>query len=185
MRRLTVRFQHGATLVVAMILLLIITLVGVAGMQDTMMQEKMVANMRDRNLAFQAAEAALRGGERYLQSATLPAFTNSGGLLTALLSPYNPATVPYVQLRSGDPDFWNDFAWGSNSRAYTGSLQGVSATPRYVIEEVPTSYTVPGESMKFGVLKEIKSYRVTARATGGTPDAVVILQSTYRRQGGL
>ncbi|HRL95415.1 MAG TPA: hypothetical protein PK873_17905 [Pseudomonas sp.] len=30
----------------------------------------------------------------------------------------------------------------------------------------------------------MKSYRVTARASGGTTDAVVILQSTYRRQGG-
>lgn len=174
MKNMTMQSQRGVALIVALVLLLILTVVGVAGMQDTMMQEKMVANMRDRNLAFQAAEAALRGGERYLQSATLPAFNNTGGLLNLSFG-----------ARSGDPSYWNSFAWGSNSRAYSGSLQGISAAPRYVIEEVPTSYATPGESVKFGSLKEIKSYRVTSKATGGSADAVVILQSTYRRQGGL
>ncbi len=169
--------QHGATLIVALILLLILTVIGVAGMQDTTMQEKMVGNMRDRNLAFQAAEAALRGGEKYLQSATLPGFNNSGGLINK----------DYPNLRSGDPAFWEGYPWGSNARSYssTSVYSELSAVPRYVVEEVPTVFSAPGESMKFGALKEIKSYRVTARATGGSTDAVVILQSTYRRQGGI
>lgn len=177
--------QRGATLIVALILLLILTMVGVAGMQDTTLQEKMVGNMRDRNLAFQAAEASLRAGEKYLQAATVPAFNNSGGLLTSLKSPYNPVLAGYTgQLRSGDPAFWDSYAWVSNSRAYGTTFSEISAAPRYVIEEVPTVLAPAGESMKFGILKEIKSYRVTSRATGGTTDAVVILQSTYRRQGG-
>lgn len=168
--------ERGATLIVALVLLLILTVVGVAGMQDTTLQEKMVGNMRDRNLAFQAAEAALRGGEKYLQAATLPAFNNSAGLINK----------SYTGLRSGDPAFWETYPWESNSRTYssTSTYSELSAAPRYVVEEVPTVFAAPGESMKFGALKEIKSYRVTARAQGGTTDAVVILQSTYRRQGG-
>jgi len=169
--------QRGATLIVALILLLVLTVIGVAGMQDTTMQEKMVGNMRDRNLAFQAAEGALRGGERYLQSATLPAFVNQNGLINQ----------NYSGLRSGDPAFWDAYPWVSNSRSYstTSVYSQLSVAPRYVIEEVPTVFETPGESMKFTSLREIKSYRVTARATGGSTDAVVILQSTYRRQGGL
>lgn len=166
--------QRGATLIVALILLLILTMVGVAGMQDTTLQEKMVGNMRDRNLAFQAAEASLRGGEKFLQAATVPVFNNSGGLINSA----------YPNLRAGDPDFWDGYPWVSNSRAYGTTFSEISAAPRYVIEEVPTVLAPAGESIKFGVLKEIKSYRVTSRATGGTTDAVVILQSTYRRQGG-
>lgn len=166
--------QRGATLIVALILLLILTMVGVAGMQDTTLQEKMVGNMRDRNLAFQAAEASLRGGEKFLQAATVPAFNNSGGLINSA----------YPNLRAGDPDFWDGYPWASNSRAYGTTFSEISAAPRYVIEEVPTVLAPAGESIKFGALKEIKSYRVTSRATGGTTDAVVILQSTYRRQGG-
>lgn len=166
--------QRGATLIVALILLLILTLVGVAGMQDTTLQEKMVGNMRDRNLAFQAAEASLRAGEKYLQAATVPAFNNSGGLINS----------SYTGLSAGDPAFWDSYPWASNSRAYSTTFSELTAAPRYVVEEVPTKMSPIGESMKFGILKEIKSYRVTARASGGTTDAVVILQSTYRRQGG-
>jgi type IV pilus assembly protein PilX len=166
--------QRGATLIVALILLLILTLVGVAGMQDTTLQEKMVGNMRDRNLAFQAAEAGLRGGEKYLQTATLPAFNNAGGLINSA----------YTGLRPGDPSFWDTYPWATNSRAYSTTFSELTAAPRYVVEEVPTVIAPVGESMKFGILKEIKSYRVTAKASGGTTDAVVILQSTYRRQGG-
>lgn len=164
--------QAGASLIVALILLLILTMIGVAGMQDTTLQEKMVGNTRDRNLAFQAAEAALRGGEKFLQSATLPGFSNSGGLINK----------DYPGLRPGSPDFWDAYPWSGNSRSYT-QFSELGGAPRYVIEEVPTVIAPIGESMKFGSLKEIKSYRVTARAVGGTTDAVVILQSTYRRQG--
>jgi type IV pilus assembly protein PilX len=167
-------YQRGATLIVALVLLVLLTMVGVAGMQDTTLQEKMVGNMRDRNLAFQAAEAALRGGEKYLQAATLPAFNNSGGLINS----------NYTGLRSGDPTFWDTYPWPSNSRAYSTTFSELSAAPRYVVEEVPTVFSTPGESVKFGALKDIKSFRVTAKAVGGTTDAVVILQSTYRRQGG-
>lgn len=168
--------ERGATLIVALVLLLIMTLIGVAGMQDTTLQEKMVGNMRDRNLAFQAAEAALRGGEKYLQAATLPSFNNSAGLINK----------NYPGLRSGDPDFWDSYPWASNALSYssTSTYTDLSAAPRYVIEEVPTVFSAPGESVKFNALKELKSYRVTTRAQGGTTDAVVILQSTYRRQGG-
>ncbi len=184
------RHQQGATLIVALILLLILTVIGVAGMQDTTMQEKMVGNMRDRNLAFQAAEAALRGGEKYLQSATLPGFNNSGGLLNSLKSPYDPTKPGYTgRLRSGDPAFWESYFGGSGRGCINYSTISVynelSVVPCYTIEEVPTVFAPPGESIKLGALKEIKSYRVTARATGGSTDAVVILQSTYRRQGGL
>lgn len=178
MKNLNGRFQQcGATLIVALILLLVLTVIGVAGMQDTTMQEKMVGNMRDRNLAFQAAEGALRGGERYLQSATLPAFANQQGLINK----------NYPGLRSGDPAFWETYPWATNSISYSTSAvySQLSVVPRYVIEEVPTVFETPGESVKFSSLREIKSYRVTARATGGSTDAVVILQSTYRRQGGL
>ncbi len=53
----------GAELIVALIMLLLITIVGVSAMQTTTMEEKMAGNLRDRHIAFQAAEAALRQGE--------------------------------------------------------------------------------------------------------------------------
>ncbi len=50
--------QTGAVLVVSLIVLLVLTLLGVAGMNSSMMQERMAANAQHSNRAFQAAESA-------------------------------------------------------------------------------------------------------------------------------
>lgn len=55
--------QRGAILVVALIMLLLVTIIGIASMRDTSLQERMAGNLRDRELALQSAEAALRRGE--------------------------------------------------------------------------------------------------------------------------
>lgn len=54
---------RGAALIVALILLVIITILGVTSMRGTTLQERMSANMYDRSLAFQGDEAALRAIE--------------------------------------------------------------------------------------------------------------------------
>ncbi|SER12540.1 type IV pilus assembly protein PilX [Amphritea atlantica] len=55
--------EQGAVLIIALIFVLILTLIGVSSMQGTTLQEKMSGNLRDRSVAFNAAEAALREGE--------------------------------------------------------------------------------------------------------------------------
>lgn len=55
--------QRGAVLIVALIMLLLLTIIGLSGMRGTSLQENMASNMREGNLSFQAAEAALRRGE--------------------------------------------------------------------------------------------------------------------------
>lgn len=58
------RKQGGAVLVVGLIILVVLTLLSVQGMRTNLAQERMGSNMRERNVAFQAAEASLRVGER-------------------------------------------------------------------------------------------------------------------------
>ena len=60
------RKQRGAILVVALIFLLVMTVLILASVRGGVMQERMASNLYDRSLAFQAAEAALREGERYV-----------------------------------------------------------------------------------------------------------------------
>lgn len=55
--------QRGAILIVALIMLLLVTVIGIASMRDTSLQERMAGNLRDQELALQSAEAALRRGE--------------------------------------------------------------------------------------------------------------------------
>lgn len=71
------RYQSGATLIVALVLLVIVTLLGAAGMRGTTLEMKMIASSRDRAMAFEAAESTLKEVEQALIAnppalATLP-----------------------------------------------------------------------------------------------------------------
>lgn len=58
------RSECGAVLLVSLVMLLLLTLIGLAGMRMVQLEERMAGNLRDRQMAFQAAEAALRAGEQ-------------------------------------------------------------------------------------------------------------------------
>lgn len=174
--RLFCRCQQGSALIISLIFLLLLTIIGVAAMQSATLQERMAGNTRDRNVAFQSAEGAMRGAEDVLGAATLPTFNNS--------------TAGYRQqlTQAGKSDYWmTTYNWtgaaGANagSQVYTAqSFNGVAAAPRFVIEQLPAVAKV-GESVKLGQLEEGGFYRVTTRAVGTTPESVVILQSVFKR----
>lgn len=60
--------QEGAVLYVALIMLILLALIGVVGMQVTGMQERMAANYRSVNLAFQNAETEARTIEEWIEA---------------------------------------------------------------------------------------------------------------------
>jgi type IV pilus assembly protein PilX len=73
-RAVSAQRQNGAVLVVGLIILVVLTLIGVQALRGNAAQERMAFNVRERNAAFQAAEAALRVGEEAgpFPSATAP-----------------------------------------------------------------------------------------------------------------
>lgn len=58
------RGQRGAVLIVALVMLLLLTIIGISSMRGTALQENMAHNLRENNIAYQAAEAALQLGVR-------------------------------------------------------------------------------------------------------------------------
>ena len=56
--------QRGASLLIVLLMLVVVMLFGVSAAQLTLMNEKSSRNDRDRQIAFQAAEAGLRDAER-------------------------------------------------------------------------------------------------------------------------
>jgi len=170
-------WHRGSALIISLVFLLMLTVLGVAGMQGTTQQERMSGNMYSRNLAFQAAETALRAGENFVdppdKTGTPPAcnrpaatqFNGTDGLL-------QPQTI------TGDAGaFWMAWAWETNSKQLTaGTLAEVAEQPRYVIEDISTLDPLCASATP--ATKDC--YRITARGVGGTADAVVILQSTYK-----
>ena len=69
------RRQRGVSLFVVLILLLVMTLLGLAILRTTLLDERMSANLYDRSLSFQAAETALRDAEAAIQQAHLTGAT--------------------------------------------------------------------------------------------------------------
>lgn len=61
------RSQRGVVLIVSLIFLLLLSLLGLSSIQSATLQEQMVGNQRDHDMAFQAAEAALRWAENRAQ----------------------------------------------------------------------------------------------------------------------
>lgn len=191
--------QRGAALIVGLIMLLLLTLIGVAGLRDTLLQEKMAGNMRDREMALQAAEAALRAGELELQQLN-PGFPNNSGRYD-LATAAGKATMAREDASNNpisEVKFWADWDWSEEAVQYTKSLEGVSQEPAYVIERLDPALSqrneydnvanpnlvvavdlTPGQ---FSAETVKPDYRITARGTGTTTDASVIVQSTYRRE---
>lgn len=162
------RHQRGAILVVSLIMLLVMTLIGVTAMQNTIMEQRMAGNTRDLNLAFQAAEAALRTGETELEAAKLPDFD---GTTTGYYKANDTAI--------SNPQVWEDP--GTVWKTYNGSLDGVASPPEYVIEEMAPIQDSDGSLAPDEPLLDAGVYRVTSKATGASSDVEVMLQTTYER----
>jgi type IV pilus assembly protein PilX len=64
--------QKGATLIVAILFLLVITVLGISSWQMSSGEEKMAGFSRDRQLAYEAAEAALRDAEYDIKGQCAP-----------------------------------------------------------------------------------------------------------------
>ena len=56
---ITLPRQEGAVLIVSLILLVVMTMLGISGMEATKLETRMAANVQDYNKAFQKAEAGL------------------------------------------------------------------------------------------------------------------------------
>lgn len=160
--------QAGVALITGLIFMVVLTLLALAAMRTTTLEERMSGNARDRDLAFQSAEAALRAGEQILQGATLPAF--------ALGTSYTP------RIAAGTlSTYWqNTHPWTTES-VTAWQPEGTSAAPQYVIEEMGVSGGGSGGGLGIGALSDGGVYRVTARGVGRSENTVVILQAVYER----
>jgi type IV pilus assembly protein PilX len=152
------------------VLLVVLTLLGLSGVRSTSLEERMAGNLRDVNLAFQAAESALRSAEELLGTAVLPAFDGTGGR-------YLPTATPPARWEAVD---WKD-ATEVATVSYSGAhLAHLATAPTYIIEELPAT-DESGGSLEAGVAQTVQLYRVTSRGVGATATAVAMLQSTYKR----
>lgn len=150
------------TLLTAVIFLLVLILLGTWAASNNMLQERMAGSLRNRELALQAGEAALKHAENTIGAWRAGPFNNTVSGLVA-----------YLPQTSNSAEYWMaDSQWTSFRQVPTGSLNQVAAPPKYVIQKLPNTVN-PADSTVF----DVENFRVTARAVGGDSNAVVIVQS--------
>jgi type IV pilus assembly protein PilX len=166
--------QKGAALVIALIMLLVMTVLGITAMQVTRMEERMAGNSRDVNLAFQAAEAGLRDAELRVETNS-PVFCSSAPCVGR---PWYKDILP-TNLRD-QALVW----WTANGTEYgvagTPEITEVVRDPIIVTEEVAFirhSLTRGDEEAKPGR----RFYKATANSAGASTTATVVLESTYAK----
>jgi len=197
--------QRGAALLMAMLFLVIITLIGVTSMVGTALEERMARNSRETNIAFQAAEAALRDAETDLNNTgavpRVPAITTADFTMAAgtcsntgeckpgtAACPGGPPQVWDASCTAGLPSQLEDTTKSVRYGTYTNSpffpisaqntegLAGTVTLPSMGVSKQPR-YVVE----YLGGVTPNETYRITAIGYGPTPTTKVILQEEVAR----
>lgn len=164
-----------------------LTVIGMIGVQAGLLEEKMSSNMREHDLAFEAAEMALKSAETVLkqQGESLvfqyAASNNAtpGAYLSNSSVTLNGASYTLQSAYQKD-DFWN----GSFSSYFKScplcALANAGMQPEYVMEQLPQTIEA-GESLETGIANQEKIYRITSHGFGASASTAITLQSTFRQ----
>lgn len=179
--------QRGVVLVVALILMVVLTILGLSASGTSSIETLMAASFRDRDRAFAAAEAALRDAEIRISGYwTFPAAPvnpygfpddnattcTSDGLCSPGVTQPVHASDFYGAAAPGSTS--EDFSWNTGG-SRTPDIEGLANQPRHLIERV--CRIAPGESATGATCQYV--YRVTAQATGAKSTTRVTLQEVY------
>jgi type IV pilus assembly protein PilX len=174
----------GSVLVISLLILLTLTILGVTALNTTVMEERMSSNTRQRNLAHQAAETALKAAEQWLGN------TASNVTLASHIGLFNANSELYDDTVSGRSVGWNvnDTAeWtAGNSQAVTTlnsfptDASIIPGAPRYIIEYIgrvgdpPLNFTDPD-------LRD-HAFRIVVIGWGPDKTTKVVLSSTFSKR---
>ena len=103
--------QRGWVLVVGLVILVMLTILSMALMKTTRLEEKMAGATRDMNLSFQAAESALRAAETFIDSQTDASLPDAP--LEWLSGIYGPTVDEDITVE-----------WDDDNSAIAGTLEG-------------------------------------------------------------
>ncbi len=130
--------QQGAVLFVALMMLVLLTLLGLASMQVTTLQERMAGNYRNLNLAFQRSESRVRQQESAIKQTTdqgVVYFDADPARFDDNCIQFDPdqwaqtTATPTQFTKRVDKCFnWSSRKWGSKVNEETGNIYQVQAT---------------------------------------------------------
>jgi len=184
-----VKRQSGIALIMILIIMLLLVLIMFTSMGTTLLEEQMAGNLRQQNIAFQAAESALREAESTIEFPSVLIDWDGDGTLDA--SPFHPLKFSNGPFQAAtDPICSKGLCGGklqsaniltlsdAETRTASTGIPNIYREPQYVIEMITRNpYEIPdfGDSGRaFAV------FRITTRAWGEDSNSSVVLQSMYK-----
>ena len=196
------RRQEGASLIMVMIILTIVSMIGIAGIQISTMSERSARNDRDYQIAWQSAEAGLMDAESDLFGpgpsprrnifgpvTNLAAFVDdcgssgpSRGLCGLKAAPdVKPAWVAVNFDTYGSAAATAEFG-EFTGRTFIAGGPGIqpARSPRYVIEPIEDNAGIGSGTRKRGTEDPKYVFRVTSMGFGPRADIQSVVQMIYR-----
>jgi type IV pilus assembly protein PilX len=177
--------QRGVALAVALILLVVAVMLGLAASSNTLLQERMSANLYDRSLAFQRAESGLRAAEA--------AIAISWKISDLSGTDCQPAVAACPEIPA-NTFTGTDATWVDVGSDYDVNDSTTPGKPQYTIELMGTGTAGSdigtednADAGMYGTPSApstVAYYRITARSSKPSDAgdrSIVVLQSTARR----
>jgi type IV pilus assembly protein PilX len=186
--------QRGAVLIMGLVLLMALTIIGVASMSNNTLESRMAGNLTDSTLAFNAAETAARAA----QATFNPDFDSRDNCSGISFDGVADTTCAIDQGDSAnaraDMDWMKDnpASWwatsdlvqtfSGNYTAKIGSDDIISSPPRAIIEQYSTGGGRYQQNLDRRTLTTgNKYYRITVRATGSSDNSQAMIQQIINK----
>jgi hypothetical protein len=136
--------QRGAALVVGLVLMLVLTVLGVSGMNTATLELVMANNTQSQQLAFQRAETGIDlaiGNGSYPTAAAVP-FASAGNESRSVMRCVTTTPVPDIAFSMGAPS--------GSAQAYHFDVVSVGTGPRGAVSTHNQSFYVVGPGASAG-----------------------------------
>ncbi len=152
--------NSGAVLAISMIMVLLMTTIGLAGMRSARLETIMAQNLQQKKTSFNNAESVASVGEATWDSMMVSCLNSIKDCPDATLASLAPAMLTSI----------HSLDWDASS-----GVQVVDGYGKYYVEYLGQR-TIPGE-----LQKRIHIYRITSYAEDETGTAQTMVQTIYRR----
>ncbi|UTH76166.1 PilX N-terminal domain-containing pilus assembly protein [Chromobacterium sp. IIBBL 290-4] len=171
--------QRGVVLIVALIFMLVIMILGLAGSSQSLTELHMAGNNMQYESNLELAEGTLKQAYSSMMQGVFASqtFTTAG---SNGYYQFNSSAQPIWQQNLNTVSFWSDTT--KTITGYAGTPVNTSVTSSYVVESIPIACkrgTNCGNQQNYGQQGVHNSYRVTARVSGSNGANPVVLQAIF------
>lgn len=190
--------EQGSTLLVSLLFLLVLTVLGLASVSTTGIQERMAHNIREQNIALQSAESAINDAERWLETFRRrhpPRVITTGSVDCSTLDVvWNETTAAHSNIHTKDYAWWEAHgcqhglnASGTDVRdlGVLGNEDSeINQQPFFIIQERDRNalQSRDRDSLGMGITHgntDPRLYRIYAYAVGQSGASRLLVESHY------